>query len=133
MSRENIEIVQASFAAMGRGDVDGLLELYDPDVEFLPLTGTQVETGGYHGHSGVRAYFAEIAEIWDQLRPYADNIETSGDNVVVLGGCAVRGRGSMAESDSPMAWVITVKGGRIASHRGYRTSDEALEAAGLHK
>jgi len=131
MSQENVEIVRKSFAAMARGDVEGLLELYDPEIQFLPLTGTRIESGGYHGHAGVRAYFAEVADVWDELRPYAVNFETTGDVVVVLGGCAVRGRGSGIESDSPMAWVITVRSGKVTSHRGYRTSDEALEAAGL--
>ena len=131
MSQENVETVRKSFAAIARGDVEGLLEFYDPDVRFLPLTGTRVESGGYHGHAGVRAYFAEVADVWDELRPYADNVETIGSDVVVFGGCAVRGRGSRVESDSPMAWVVTVRSGKITSHRGYRNSDEALEAAGL--
>ena len=131
MSEENVEVVQASFCAMGRGDLEGLIELYDRDIQFLPLTGTQVESGGYHGHEGVREYFAEVAPIWEELRPYAVNVETTGNDVVVLGGCAVRGRGSQVEHDSPMAWVITVRNGKITSHRGYRTSAEALEAVGL--
>jgi ketosteroid isomerase-like protein len=133
MSQENVEIVRKSFVAMARGDLEGLLELYDPDIQFLPLTGTRVESGGYHGHAGVRAYFAEVADVWDQLRPYADNVETISNDVVVLGGCAVRGRGSGVESDSPMAWVITVRRGKITTHRGDRTSEEALEAAGLRE
>src|SRR5262245_30730520 len=45
-------IIRTAFAAIGRGDVERLLELYDRDIEFLPLTGTRVETGGYHGHEG---------------------------------------------------------------------------------
>ena len=39
MSQENVEIVRKSFAAIARGDVEGLLEFYDPDVRFLPLPG----------------------------------------------------------------------------------------------
>ena len=131
MSQEKVEIVRKSFAAIARGDVEGLLELYDQDIQFLPLTGTRVESGGYHGHAGVRAYFAEVADVWDELRPYADNVETIGNDVVVMGGCAVRGRGSRVESDSPMAWVVTVRGRKIISHRGFRSSGDALEAAGL--
>jgi ketosteroid isomerase-like protein len=131
MAEENVQFVQRSFDAIGRGDVEALLELYDPDVIFLPLTGTQVESGGYRGHAGVRAYFAEVADVWDKIRPYANDVRIVGDQVVVLGGCAVRGKASEAETDSPMAWVVTVRNGKITSHRGYRTSDEALEAAGL--
>ncbi len=131
MSQENVEIVRRSFDAIGSNDVDALLSLYDPAVEFLPLTGTQVESGGYRGHQGVRDYFAEVGEVWDELRPYAERMQTVGDLVVVVGGCAVRGRGSGVVSDSPLAWVIKVRDGKITSHRGFRTADEALEAAGL--
>ena len=42
-------------------------------------------------------------------------------------------RGSGAVTDSPLAWVITVRDDRITSHRGFRTADEALEAAGLRE
>jgi ketosteroid isomerase-like protein len=131
MSDENAAVARRSFEAIGSWDIEGLLELYDPDVEFLPLTGTRVESGGYIGHAGVRAYFEEVSEVWEELLPHADDVRTSGDDVVVLGGCAVRGRGSGAISDSPMAWIITVRNGKVTRHRGYRTRDEALEAAGL--
>ena len=131
MSRENVEVARLTFEAIGRWDLDALLRLYDPGIEFLPLTGTRVESGGYIGHSGVREYFEEATQIWEELRPHADDVRTVGDHVVVLGGCAVRGRGSGAESDSPMAWVLTVRGGRVTSHRGYRTREEALDAVGL--
>jgi ketosteroid isomerase-like protein len=131
MSQENVEIVRRSFEAIADNDVDALLSLYDPAVRFLPLTGTQVESGGYRGHQGVRDYFVEAGEIWDEMRPYAEQVQTIGDQVVVVGGCAVRGRGSGAVTDSPLAWVVTVREGKITSHRGFRTADEALEAAGL--
>ena len=133
MSQENVELVRRSFEAIRQWDVDGLLGLYDEDVHFLPLTGTRVESGGYHGHAGVREYFDEVAEVWEHVRPYGDDFQATGSEVVVLGGCAVRGRGSGAETDTPMAWVVTVRGGRITSHCGYRTSEEALEAVGLRE
>jgi ketosteroid isomerase-like protein len=66
---ENVALVKMSFEAMGAWDVDALVRLYATDVEFLPLTGTRVETGGYRGHDGVRAYFAEARDLWDVLEP----------------------------------------------------------------
>jgi ketosteroid isomerase-like protein len=131
MPDANVEIVRRAFDAIGRRDIDALLELYDAQIEFLPLTGTRVESGGYAGHAGVRSYFDEIAEVWEEMRPYAYAIWSVDGHVVVLGGCAVRGRGSGAESDAPMAWVITVDGGKIVRHRGYQTGEEALKAVGL--
>jgi ketosteroid isomerase-like protein len=53
MSQDNVRIVQLAFDAIRRRDVEVLLRLYDADIEFLPLTGTLVESGGYAGHAGV--------------------------------------------------------------------------------
>jgi uncharacterized protein len=131
MSEENVEIVRKSFAAMGRGDLDALLDLYARDIEFKPLTGTRVETGGYRGHQGVREYFKEADEVWDEVRPVAGEITTTGDDVVVFGHCSIRGKASEIETDSPCSWVITVRNGKITRHRVYQTNSEALEAAGL--
>jgi uncharacterized protein len=131
MSEENVEIVRRSFDAIGRGDVEALLDLYDPEIEFEPLTGTRVETGGYRGHQGVRQYFEEATEVWDEVRPVAGEITTIADDVVVFGHCSIRGKASELETDSPCSWVITVRDGRITRHRVYRTNSEAREAAGL--
>jgi uncharacterized protein len=131
MSQENVEIVRKSFDAIGDGDLDTLLELYDPDIRFEPLTGTRVETGGYRGHQGVRQYFDEADEVWDEVRPVAGEITTTGDEVVVFGHCSIRGKASEIETDFPCSWVITVRDGKITRHRVYGTTGEALEAAGM--
>src|SRR5215207_1247043 len=130
MSQENIEIVRKSFAAMARGDVEGLLELYDPEIQFLPLTGTRIESGGYHGHAGVRAYFAEVADVWDELRPYAVNFETTGDVVVVLGGCAVRGKGRRCTRE-PVYRLAAPTSAPAESRRSPRRSKMDLDTAPL--
>ena len=131
MSEENAAIARQTFQRICGRDIDGLLELYDADIEFLPLTGTQVESGGYHGHAGVRDYFTEADEVWEEMQPHADDVRTVGDQVLILGGCAVRGRGSGARSDNPMAWVLTLRDGKVVRHRGFGTREEALAAAGL--
>ena len=131
VAERNAQVARQTFEAICRRDLDDLLELYDPDIEFQPLTGMQVELGGYQGHSGVRRYLEEAAEVWDEMLPHADDLRATDEHVVILGGCAVRGRGSGAITDSPMAWVLTFRDGKVIRHRAYRTSEEALEAAGL--
>jgi ketosteroid isomerase-like protein len=128
---ENVELVRRSFEAMGVWDVDELLRLYARDVEFLPLTGTLVESGGYRGHEGVRAYFAEARELWDVVEPEGHEYRDLGDRVVVAGRCRVRGRASGAESHPACAWVVRVRDGMIVSHRTCATHDEAVRAAGV--
>jgi hypothetical protein len=50
--------------AISACDIDALLRLYGPDVEFVPLT-ARVASVGYRGHGGVRAYLAETRALWD--------------------------------------------------------------------
>jgi ketosteroid isomerase-like protein len=126
---DNVALVRRSFEAMAAWDVDALLRLYATDVEFLPLTGTRVETGGYRGHEGVRAYLAEARDLWDVLEPEGVEFVDLGDKVLVGGHCRVRGRASGAESDPACAWVIGVRDGKITSHRTCTSFDEALDAA----
>ncbi|HEX2233723.1 MAG TPA: nuclear transport factor 2 family protein [Thermoleophilaceae bacterium] len=128
---ENVDLVRRSFEAMSAWDVDALLRLYDVDVEFLPLTGTRVESGGYRGHEGVRAYFDEARELWDVLEPEGHEYRDLGDRVLVAGRCRVRGRASGAESHPECAWVIGVRDGAIVSHRTCATFDEARQLAGV--
>jgi ketosteroid isomerase-like protein len=131
VSDQNVQIARRTFEAIRVRDIDGLVELYDPDIEFEPLTGMQVEIGGYRGHAGVRRYFEEITHVWEVMLPYADDVRGVDDQVVILGGCAVRGRGSGAISDNPMAWVLTLRDGKVLRHRAYRSREEALDAVGL--
>jgi ketosteroid isomerase-like protein len=126
---ENIELVKRSFEALATWDVEALLGLYDPDVRFLPLTGTRVGTGGYRGHDGVRAYIEEARELWDVLEPQGHEYVDLGDRVLVAGSCRFRGHSSGAESDPACAWVVGVRNGRIVSHRTCATYDEAVHAA----
>jgi ketosteroid isomerase-like protein len=127
----NVDLVKRSFQAMRAWDVESLLRLYDPDVEFLPLTGTRVESGGYSGHEGVRAYFEEARALWDVLEPVGHEYRELGECVVVAGHCRVRGRVSGAESIPACAWVVRVRDGAIISHRTCATYDEALQLAGV--
>jgi ketosteroid isomerase-like protein len=131
VSDQNVQIARQTFEAIRARDIDGLVELYDPDIEFEPLTGIEVEIGGYRGHAGVRRYFEEITQVWEEMLPHADDVRGVGDQVVILGGCAVRGRGSGAMSDNPMAWVLTLRDGKVLRHRAYRSREEALDAVGL--
>ena len=130
---DNVELVRRSFEAITVWDIDGLLGLYDPEVEFLPLTGTRVETGGYRGHDGVRAYLAEARDLWEVLEPDGNHYEDLGDRVVVGGTCRVRGRASGAESVPACAWVIGVRDGLIVSHRACSTLEEAQKVAGVER
>lgn len=126
---DNVAVVRRSLEAICAWDLDTLLELYDPDVQLLPLTGTRVESGGYRGHDGVREYMSEAHDLWEVLEPVGDVFTDVGNYVLVTGRCRVRGRSSGAESNPACAWAIGVRDGRIVSHRACESYEEALRVA----
>jgi ketosteroid isomerase-like protein len=130
---DNVELVRRSFEAISAWDIGALLRVYHPEVEFLPLTGTHVETGGYRGHDGVRAYLEEAEDLWEVLEPDGNHYEDLGDRVVVSGTCRVRGRASGAESRPACAWVIGVRDGLIVSHTTCSTLEQAEKLAGVER
>ena len=129
----NVELVRRSFEAISAWNIEALLRLYHPEIEFMPLTGTQVETGGYRGHDGVRAYLEEAEDLWEVLEPDGNQYEDLGDRVVVSGTCLVRGRVSGAESRPSCAWVIGVRDGLIVSHTTCSTLEEAEKLGGVER
>jgi ketosteroid isomerase-like protein len=128
---DKVELVKRCFEAVRAWDLDTLLRLYHPEVQLMPLTGTRVESGGYRGHAGVRAYMQEAQDLWDVLEPVGEVFTDLGDKVLVVGRCRVRGRTSGAESNPVCAWVVGVRDGLVVSLQACESNEEALRVAGV--
>jgi ketosteroid isomerase-like protein len=127
----NVEIVQQIFVAFGHRDADAVVALCAPDVVFEPVT-ARVAAGGepYRGHDGMRAYLADVARVWQELRPSPDEYrENDGGIVVATGRVYAWGAGRVI--DSPAGWLFRLRDGRIAYGRIFETVSGALEAAGM--
>jgi ketosteroid isomerase-like protein len=119
------------FAAFAKRDFEALVELMDPDVEFLPVT-ANLTTGGvpYRGHDGIARYFDDVARVWPELRLFPDEIRKGARDgvLVVLGRVLARGGGMII--DRPTGWVFLMRDDRIARLHVYGSHEEAVEAAG---
>jgi ketosteroid isomerase-like protein len=54
MSEDNVKAIRGGFAALDRGDLDALVELYDEDAIFETLL-----LGTHHGKEAIRRIHAE--------------------------------------------------------------------------
>ena len=128
MSRENVELVQAGFAAHNRGDLDALVEFYDPDVVFETLL-----LGTHRGNEAIRRIYEENQKTLSGYDVVPVELIDAGDQVVAV--AQVTGTGptsqiAMEERDQ-FAFLFTIRNGRCVREQAFRNRDEAIEAAGL--
>ena len=123
MGEESIELVQRVFEAFADRDVEAVLEIVDPDVEFFPPTASLAgQETPYRGHDGLRQYFEDVARIWEELEVIPHEYREVGDQVIALGRVYGRGLDGLLV-DSPTGWVWRVE--RRQDRRGARLHEPA--------
>ena len=132
MSQENVDRAQRTFEAWNRGDVDALLELAHPEIEWSSAIARQLQGSEtvYRGRLGLRQFWDEWHSVWDlviEISEYRD----LGDTVVALGRMRAHGKASAIDIEQPVAYVGQFEGGLVRKLRAYLDPAEALEAVGL--
>lgn len=132
----NTRIVQDAYAAFGRGDINGIIDLLADHVvwEGVKGCGPHVPTAGTRrGKDGVREFFRTLGEnvTFEAFEP--KEFIAQGDTVVSLGRYRARAKaGGAFESD--WAMVFTIANDRIVLFREYADSaaiNAAFERAGV--
>jgi ketosteroid isomerase-like protein len=136
MSRENVESFQRAVEAYNRRDFEAVLEFLDPEIEWHPAVQAMMggETAVYRGHAEVRELFRDVTEVFDVFDIELNEIRDLGeDRVVAIGRLRTRGRGSAAQTESPVGFVVDGRNGKAIRIRNYLDPMETLEAAGLRE
>ncbi len=107
------------YAAFDRGDFEGVLELFLPDVIWRQPEGVP-EAGTFHGTAEVRGWFRQWGEIFDEVRIEASDYVRVND-ATLLARVQLRGvgRGSGAPVELRFAQAWTFRGDRVALVREY--------------
>jgi ketosteroid isomerase-like protein len=126
MSQENIERVKAGFAAHSRGDIDALIEFYDPDVVFETLL-----LGTHHGNEAIRLIYAENQKTLSGYDVVPVELIDAGEKVLAVAQTVGAGTVSQIAVDDQFAFVFTFKGNRCVREQAFRNKEEALEAVEL--
>jgi ketosteroid isomerase-like protein len=130
VSEAKFEIVRAVLRAIAEQDVATLVELCDPDIEFVPILAA-LEGRSYHGHDDMRRWVDELNDQWEVFEPSAEEFRDLGKDVLALGGWHARTRETGAElAYKPAAWVARIEDSKVVRWRAYTDPTEALEAIG---
>ena len=121
-------VVKAVFAAFAERDVERVLELIDPEVEFTPVTADLAgRTEPYRGYEGIREYFRDVSLVWEDLRLTPRDFREVGGNILVTG--RVNARSAARIVDGSTGWIWRVRNGRVVYGRVYASAAEAEAAA----
>jgi uncharacterized protein len=134
MSQENVEIVRSGYEAFARGDIEGVLEIMDPEVDWAPALGPLLGVGPVRGREALRRFLTEdIPSGFDDFESRPLSIEDLGDSVLVHTHFVGRGRASGVPTSLEAFSLITLRDGKTVSYRDFETRAAALEAAGLRE
>jgi ketosteroid isomerase-like protein len=126
MSQENLERIKTGFVAHNKGDLDALVELYDPDVVFETLL-----LGTHHGNEAIRLIYEENQKTMAGYDVVPVELIDGGDKVLAVAQTVGAGSASRIALDDAFAFVFTFKGDRVVREQAFRNREEAVEAAGL--
>ena len=138
MSRENVEVVRQIQEADAHRDAQAVLSLYDQEVELdysrLPHAEV-IGRGLYRGHEGLRSWYREWFDAWENFETVTEEvIDAGGEHVVSVWSQRGRGRASGAEVELRRAAALwTIRNGKVVRLVGFRSRDDALEAVGLRE
>jgi ketosteroid isomerase-like protein len=130
MSQENVEIIKAGLAAVGRRDVQGVQAVFHPDAEFrttMAVVGEDV----YRGTNLAADWLGDIYAVFENYRVELEAVLGEGDRLVI----AIRNLGQGKTSGAPLEdrryVALTFRGGVVWRAQSFAEKQAALEAVGL--
>jgi uncharacterized protein len=128
----NVEHVQREYAAFLEDDLDAVLEMSAPDVEYRYPDVEELAYGGvWRGRDGVRRLFEVHDEVDQVLELRPTEMVAQGDKVVVLGTFRGRAVPTGREWTTDFVHVYTIRGGKTRRFESYFDTAAFLVAHGL--
>ena len=114
--------------AWSRRDVEALIAVVDPDAEARPILGANIGVSVYHGHDGLRAWFKDLHQEWENFETHVVRIEKRGDRALLTLDIHARGRASGIVIEGEMYHLVEIRDGRILRLEAFRDRDAAVKA-----
>jgi hypothetical protein len=128
-TEKNVQTVKNFFAAIGRGDKEGLLALVAEDVEWIipgedwPLAGT------HRGHAELAAVLQKASEEVEMTYSKPPEYVAQGDRVLVIGSATGKIKATNKPFKDDWVFAIAVRSGKVANIREYIDTQALARAA----
>ena len=128
---ENVEIVRALYDAVNRaGSWVAGADVVDPEIE-IETDPRHPQAGVYRGIERYRAFLEEFEEAYERTTVVPERIYAHGDQVLTVVSVHRRPRGSSIEVESRVAFLWTVRDGRLVREQAFAEPDRALAETGF--
>ena len=121
-----IQRILAGYEAWNRRDLDSLTKLFDPNMEFVPIS--QSIMPAFKGREGMEGFAAASADAWEEFVFEPVAFTPLADRLLVDLEVRGVGRESGIAVEESWAHLYTISEGRIARFHAFGSREEALEA-----
>ena len=131
-TQANVEIVRDFFAALSRGDKQGLLALSAEDIEWIipgedwPLAGT------HRGHAGLADVLQKASDTLETSYPKPPEFVAQGDRVMVVGFATGKIKATNKTFEDHWVFDITVRDGKVAHIKEYIDTQALARASEMN-
>lgn len=129
MSQNSTAVVQQAYANFKTGNLDGLLALMDPSIEWkLPqIEGVRI-SGLRRGRAQVREFFQSLSTDQEAVAFEPREFVEQGDTVVAIGHYQWRIKSTGKPWESDFTHVFTVRNGIVTRFREFTDTAAAAES-----
>jgi ketosteroid isomerase-like protein len=127
---ENVKALERHYEAFNRGDLEGLLEPFDPGVVFVEDPSVRPDAGTHVGIEGMRTFFQAMFDGSQEVAVEAVDWIDQGDRVIVEIRLHGRFRHTGIAGEARFFHVWTFREGRITRLQMYTSRDQALATTG---
>lgn len=118
--QQNKQLVTQGYEKFRAGDIDGLLQLFAEDAEWIGMEVEPVSfSGDYHGRQGIAQFFSDLSQAQEAESFEPREMIAEGDRVVVLGRAKWRVRATGKSYDEPWAHCFTIRDGKVVRFEQY--------------
>ena len=82
MSQENVALFRKAIDCYNRRDLESMLQMWHPEAEWYPFTAQVEGDDAYHGHEGLRGWWANVDATFEEIEASVEEVRDLGDTVL---------------------------------------------------